>query len=675
MSQREDDPHMTESTRIGGEVMGSQDLDRGGGDDFVIDDEFLYSPKPGERQLTFRAVITGCMVGAIVGAMNISLGLKIGWSFGASILAAILGYAVWHILKPKREFGVLETNIAQTAGSATGAMASTAGLLAPIPALALLDEPIVLSYWNLMLWALAVGFLGVFFAVPLRRQMVVVEKLRFPTGTATAETIVSIFAEGAEAIRKARVLLIFALLAGVYVLITYLYPGLSTPSAAVMSPAGAFLALYGFKISISAALLGGGLLVGPRIGISLVLGAIVGWLVLGFGIVAPNIGTYEGAWMKGPITTLGEVADMSYGVRGWILWPGVAIMVADALTSLALSWRSILNTFRRSPDDARGAADSADQSIPNSWWLGGLAGGSVLAMVIAQIVFSIPWWMTLLSIAMSSLLAAIAVRCVGETDINPVGGMGKVTQLAFGGVTHAQGLKGIDAISSNLMAAAVTGAGASQAADMMQDLKTGRMLGASPRKQMIAQCFGILAGIPIVCGVYKIFEATQDIGGATSQYGAPAAHAWKAVAEVMSNGIGSMPPGTQTAAIFGLALGILFPLIRKFSPKRVKSYIPSGLAFGIAFIVMPYDSMTMFIGSMLYLVWRMCSPKQCAALMFAVASGLLVGEGVVNVLTSGTELVLSYADFDEGFFSVWDQISSGIQKLFSGSTPAPAPTP
>ncbi|MCA9296351.1 MAG: OPT/YSL family transporter, partial [Phycisphaerales bacterium] len=271
---------MTESTRMGGEVMGSQDLDAGGGgDDFVIDDEFLYSPKPGELQLTFRAVITGCLIGGIVGAMNISLGLKIGWSFGASIIAAILGYAVWHIVKPRREFGVLETNIAQTAGSATGAMASTAGLLAPIPALAMLDSPIVLSYWNLMLWALAVGFLGVFFAVPLRRQMVVVEKLRFPTGTATAETIMSVFAEGAEAVRKARVLLWFAVLAAVFTLAVWLFDffGVSDKmpnlSVTFLGSFGAFLTTWGFyKISISIALLGGGLLVGPRVGISLLLG-------------------------------------------------------------------------------------------------------------------------------------------------------------------------------------------------------------------------------------------------------------------------------------------------------------------------------------------------------------------------------------------------------------------
>ena len=92
-------------------------------------------------------------------------------------------------------------------------------------------------------------------------------------------------------------------------------------------------------------------------------------------------------------------------------------------------------------------------------------------------VFDIPVWMTIIAIILSAVLSIVAVRSVGETDINPVGGMGKVTQLAYGGLAPGQ-------MSTNLMAAAITGAGASQAGDMMQDLKTGHLLGASPRKRL-----------------------------------------------------------------------------------------------------------------------------------------------------------------------------------------------
>ena len=139
----------------------------------------IYTPRPNERQFTARAVVIGCLIGGIVSAMNIYFGLRTGWGFGGSLIAAILSYSFFHVLSTKEEFGVLETNIAQTAGSAAGSMSSTAGLVACIPAMKMLGYE--LSIYELFFWALSVAYLGVFFAVPLRAQMVVVEKLRFPT--------------------------------------------------------------------------------------------------------------------------------------------------------------------------------------------------------------------------------------------------------------------------------------------------------------------------------------------------------------------------------------------------------------------------------------------------------------------------------------------------------------
>lgn len=649
--------------------------DQGGGDEPVQfqNDDQIYTPSPGEAQLTVRAIITGCIIGGVVGAMNISLGLKIGWSFGGSIIAAILGFSVWAFLHKAlrfRAYGVLETNITQTTGSAAGAMASAAGLLAPIPALAMLDgdNAVHLSYIELTLWALAVGYLGVFFAVPLRNQMVVVEKLRFPTGTATAQTIVSIFAEGKEAIRKAKYLLLFALIgAAVIALKTNWFAGIArfdgaafaelygTIARVVGSPFTLFtgkesaLALledpttpalvvffavllkWGFFPIATPAMTGAGLIVGPRIGISILAGAIVGWGILGpyvmngGGLLGTIFGGHDG-WTERQV-----VRDAQYGVQGWILWPGVAIMVADALTSLALSWRTIANTFRRSPIGGDAAQfEPPEARIPKSWWIGGLCAGTCAAVLVMEIVFGIPFWMTIFAVALSAVLAAIAVRSTGETDINPVGGMGKVTQLVFAGVAPGQ-------IPTNLMSAAITGAGASQAGDMMHDLKTGRMLGASPRKQIIAQCIGITAGIAVVVPVYWIFDNAYEIGF-HSDYPAPAAHAWRGVAEVLSTGFGSLPPYAPWAILAGLLFGMTMPILRKIYPKAAP-YTPSALAFGIAFIVPPMYPVMMFLGSMLLVLWKKLSPKHCAALVFAVASGLIAGEGVMNVVVAAYELV------------------------------------
>lgn len=629
-------------------------------------DDQIYTPEPGELQLTVRAIVTGCIIGGVVGAMNISLGLKIGWSFGGSIIAAILGFSIWAFLHQAfkvRRYGVLETNITQTAGSAAGAMASAGGLLAPIPALAMLSEEhtIPLNYFELTLWALAVGYLGVFFAVPLRNQMVVVEKLRFPTGTATAQTIVSIFAEGAEAIRKAKYLLAFAFLGALVIALkTNWHDAYAAIAAYVNNPFSiitggqahgaliddptvpaavlffAMLIKWGFYPIATPAMTGAGLIVGPRIGISILAGALIGWGLLGpyvmkgAGPLAALFGAHDG-W-----TEKQTVFDARFGVQGWILWPGVAIMVADALTSLALSWKTILNTFRRSPSsgDAVAEFEPPEARVPNSWWMGGLCLGAGTAMLVMELVFGIPFWMTLIAVALSSVLAAIAVRSTGETDINPVGGMGKVTQLVFAGIAPGQ-------IPTNLMSAAITGAGASQAGDMMHDLKTGRMLGASPRKQIIAQCIGITAGVAVVVPVYLIFAKAYDIGF-DPEYPAPAAHAWRGVAEVLAHGFGSLPTNANWAILAGLIFGMFMPIFRKLYPKAAP-YTPSALAFGIAFIVPPMYPIMMFIGSMLLVLWRKLSPKHCTALVFAVASGLIAGEGVMNVIAAAYNLVRQMA--------------------------------
>ena len=572
------------------------------------DDAQIYFPKEGEAQLTVRAVVVGCLIGGIVSAMNIYLGLRTGWSIGGSLIAAILGYAVFAGINTKTSYTPLEANITQTAGSAAGSMTSAAGLLAAIPALGMLG--VELSWWQLVIWALAVAYLGVFFAVPLRRQMVVEEKLRFPTGTATANTIVAMFSEGGDAEKRARVLVWWAVGAGVFTLAAHFFPELGHPTIEF----GFFgtMAAWGFSVLISPLMAGAGILIGMRVGFSLFLGAVVSW-----GLVGPMV--QDMGWVTG------NIMSYSDGVRGWLLWPGVAIMVADALTQLAMSWRTILRTFTGGGGD-KGAEDRAPDSIPNSWWMGGLGVSTVLTTFAAWFVFDIPPLFSLLAIGLSSILAMIAVRSTGETDINPIGGMGKVTQLVFGGLAPG-------AMTTNLMAAAITGSGASQAGDMMQDLKTGYMLGASPRGQFKAQLVGIAAGVFFCVPIYILFDSAYDIGG--EELPAPAAHAWKAMAELLSKGFEAMPDFAVYGVAVGALFGVVMALVNKLGPKEVTKYLPSGLAFGIAFIVPAYYSVAMFVGALLYLGWQKSNKSDAEQLGFSVASGLIAGEGLIGILAAG----------------------------------------
>lgn len=577
----------------------------------------LYRPAPSERQLTFRAVFVGCFLGAVVAAMNIYFGLQTGWSMGGSLIAAILGYSVFATLKPRKAFTPLETNIAQTAGSAAGAMASAAGLLSAVPAMTMLGHKF--SYLELTLWAGSVAGLGIFYAIPLRRQMVLVEKLRFPSGTATGQTIAAMFSSGEDAVKKSSLLVKTAIAAGLFTLIGFFVPQVQHVPLHDWVQVGlvALAFKFGFELYLGPMMLGAGILIGLRTGLSLALGAIVAW-----GLLAPWVGAQ--GWVAGD--------PMSYanGARGWILWPGVALMVSDAITNLLLSWRSILEAMR--PKRAGQPVDDtapASEQVPNWWFAVGLASASVLTIAAAYFVFGIAPWLTALAVLISAFLSAIATRCTGECDINPIGGMGKVTQLLYGALAPGQ-------VGANLMCAAVTGAGASKAGDIMHDLKTGWLLGASPRKQVIAQLYGVAAGILVCVPIYILFERAFEIGG--DKLPAPAAHAWKAMAEVLSKGLAAMPDHSIPAVLVALVIGALIPTIRHFF-KGARPYLPSGMAIGIAFIVQPFYSLTMCAGALLYSAWQRRNAAAATALGFSLASGLIAGEGLTGVLTAVLKLM------------------------------------
>lgn len=588
-------------TEEAGEGLGGMVTDPGDGP--------MYVPGRDERQLTPRAVAVGCLIGAAVSAMNIQFGLKTGWSIGGSLISAILAYSFFIALQTvsptMQRFTPLETNIAQTAGSAAGTMTSAAGLLSAIPAMAMLGHEFTMV--QLWLWAASVAWLGIFYAVPLRRQMVLVEKLKFPTGTATAATILAMFSSGADAVRKARFLIGFAALGALHTLAVHFVPATGHPPLDAWLPIAiiAVPAAYGFSLLISPMMAGAGVLIGFRVGASLFIGALISW-----GVLAPAV--EAAGWVEGP--------TMSYatGARGWILWPGVAIMVADALTSLAMSWRTIVATFTGGSTSAA-AIEDPEEAIPQSWWIGGLLVATLLTVVVTWQQFSIPPHLTVLAVMLSSVLAAIAVRSTGETDINPTGGMGKVTQLAFGAIAPGQ-------TATNLMTAAISSSGASQAGDMMQDLKTGYLLGASPRKQLIAQLFGVTSGIVVCVPLYTLVTMQSELGG--EEYPAPAAMAWKSMAEVLTQGLDALPQHAIPAVMVGLLFGMAMPLLRKATGW---AWLPSGLAMGIAFIVPAYYSVAMFLGACLYLLWMRADARSAEALGFSVASGLIAGEGLMGV--------------------------------------------
>ncbi len=292
--------------------------------------------KAGEspRELTLRAIVTGMVLGAILAPCNVYSGLKIGWSFNMSITALLLAYVFWVPLT--RRFGLsrwdmLESNINQTAASSAASIIS-GGLVAPLPALALITGE-NLPWLTLTAWVFAVSFLGIWVAWYLRPRLIVDSHLVFPAGMATAETLRDIFNRGREAGQRVNLLLsgLFGA-AAVNAMDTFVWriPRWA-PSAVAQKLTLSF--------DPSLLLLGFGSIIGLRAGLGLLFGALLAW-----GIIAP-------ALIDRGLVQLTAEPNWFQPLVGWLLWPGVAMMVTASLTSFAAT---LLAGARASNNCARG---------------------------------------------------------------------------------------------------------------------------------------------------------------------------------------------------------------------------------------------------------------------------------------------------------------------------------
>lgn len=254
---------------------------------------------------------------------------------------------------------------------------------------------------------------------------------------------------------------------------------------------------------MSPAYIGQGIIMGLPTTLSMLLGAIIGW-----GILAPV------AMAKG--WAPGEIGDWKTGGRGWILWISLGIMLADCLVGLTVVTATTLVSMNRRRYEAIGVDKEEEdapeeQRISNKVTFAGLAGSSLLCIIAVKVVFhGIPIYAIAVAIVIALVLSVLGVRALGETDLNPVSGIGKVSQLIFALIiprSHP------NAIIINLIAGGIAEAGAQQAGDLMQDLKTGHLLGASPKVQFYGQVIGSAWSAIISAGIYKLYTRVYEIPG------------------------------------------------------------------------------------------------------------------------------------------------------------------
>jgi putative OPT family oligopeptide transporter len=556
-----------------------------------------------ERELSLRAVLTGVLLGVLLTPSNVYAGLKIGWSFNMSIIALLLGVGFWQGVAARatrgKSWSLHESNINQTVASAAASIIS-GGLVAPIPAYTLLTGD-ALAAAPMMAWVFSVSFLGIWIAWYLRPALLDDPNLTFPEGMATLETLTHVYSHGREAMQRLLVLFATAAAAALVKWVDTFYRPIPRWSPTPL------MERLSFTFDPSLLLLGFGAIVGLRVGLSLLLGAVLAW-----GGIAPWLLNSEQVALPA-----GATGPQFSVLVQWLLWPGVSLMVCATLAALgARLWqqRAVLKPGKR------GGAVKLPQRGPAI----GLALSVLLVVALQAAMFGIDVWMALLTIPLALVLASVAARVVGATGIPPIGAIGQLSQLCFGIVAPGQ-------VPVNLMSANTAGGAAGQCTDLMNDFKVGLAIGATPWKQVIAQCLGIAVGSVTGVLVYKALIPDPQTMLLTEQWPAPAVATWKAVAQTLSLGLGSLSPAIRwaivLAGIAGLALGLLDTLL----PAHKARYLPNAAAFGLAFVLPASVSGMMALGAVLAHLAALQWPRLSRQYALAAAAGLIAGESMTGV--------------------------------------------
>ena len=565
-------------------------------------------------EFTVTSVIMGILLAIIFGAANAYLGLRVGMTVSASIPAAVISMGVIRVIMKKDS--ILESNMVQTIGSAGESLA--AGAIFTLPVLFLWSKEGITeapSLITISLIALFGGILGVLFMVPLRNALIVKEHgvLPYPEGTACAEVLLAGEEGGASA--KS----VFAGM-GLAALFKFVVDGLKVIPSVITVP------LKAFKTELSAevypALLGVGYICGPKIASYMFAGGLIGWFVL-----IPAIITFGGSTILYPGTK--TIADM-YAAGGasaiwssYIRYIGVGAVAAGGIISLIKSLPLIVRTFADAIKGMKGAGNSNSAVRTEADLDMRVIGIGVLIMIIAiwllpEIPVS-PLGAVIIAL-FGFFFATVSSRMVGivGSSNNPVSGMAIATLLfstlclKVTGDTGVHGMKGAIAIGSVICIIAA------MAGDTSQDLKTGYILGATPKKQQIGELIGAVVSAVTIGGVLVLLDSAWGFG--TTELAAPQATLMKMIIE------GVMEGNLPWALVFiGVFIAIVVEILGiSVLPVAIGLYLPLEL------------SATIMIGGVIrWFVDKKKADKEenkdaNSGILFC--SGMIAGEGLIGIL-------------------------------------------
>lgn len=565
-------------------------------------------------EITVTSVIMGVLLAVIFGAANAYLGLRVGMTVSASIPAAVIAMGVIRVVMRKNS--ILESNIVQTVGSAGESLA--AGAIFTLPALFLwaaegiMEKPSILE---ITLIALIGGLLGVFFMVPLRNALIVKEHgvLPYPEGTACAEVLLAGEEGGASSST------VFAGM-GFAALFKFIIDGLKLVSGEISCRVKGYAGEFGTQIY--PAVMSVGYICGPRISSYMFSGGILSWLVL-----IPLIVLFGSDLVLSPGTApIGEIFAEGGASSIWgtyIRYIGAGALAAGGIISLIKSLPLIIKTFGGAMKSVFGAKTTETGRTAKDLNMGFVLVSIVVLTILVRVVPAIPvtTFGAILVVVFGFFFATVSSRMVGlvGSSNNPVSGMAIATLLIATFCLKVTGNGGAVGMQSAIAIGSIICIVSAIAGDTSQDLKTGYLLGATPKKQQIGEMIGVVAAALAIGGTLYLLDYAWGFG--SDEIAAPQATLMKMIVEGVMGG--NLPWGLVFIGVFIAIMAevVGIPVL----PFAIGVYLPVQLTA----CIMVGGLIRLFIDR---LKRREEEKKAIVNRGILFCSGMIAGEGIVGLL-------------------------------------------
>ena len=620
-------------------------------------------------QLTIRSAITGFLLGGVLSATALYIAGKTGITIGVGLTSVILAFAMYRIMNTMgfaQDFTILENNCTQSIATAAGYMVTP--LVSALAAYMLVTGKII-DPLHMVAWMCVCSILGVLIAFPMKRRFINDEQLPVPEGRAAGVVLDALYTGAAAAgMYKAKLLAGAAILAATYqslisdgwmkviqfkLLRMHQWAGMKEPwvfheridtyfydaTGYVVRILGTDIKQLGLRLTLDLAMWGIGGLMGIAVATSVLLGAFINFAVLApimiqLGDIAPRIGP------------TGNTVPISRAeiVNQWSLWWGVTMMIVGSLVSLLGRPEMFTSAFRNlmGGKKEKGADPLRDIEFPIWISVVGIPIFSVLGAAVTHYFFGVPWLLAFISLPLIFVLTIICTNSMALTSWTPTGSLSKITQFTMGAIDRTNP-------ASNLIPAGMTSEIASNAANLLSDIKPGYMLGGKPRQQAWGHVIGIFAGAICCTPLFFLLFLPPDANGVRSTstivseaFSMPAAIQWKGVAELIMKGLSALPQ----SAIISMVVAAIAAAAIEIARIVTKGRFPlTAVSIGLGTVLPPEATLGMFMGALLFWVmgrrktpgtpghafWVEGMEPICAGLISGAAL-MGIGNAVLNVL-------------------------------------------